>query len=59
MVGSPQEAQLHTAFESALSILHKMPVPSKIFREDQAAKLAETIAEEVAEYPAGQGAAPV
>lgn len=59
LVGSPQQAQLHAAFESALSILHKMPVPTEIFREDQAPKLAETIAEEMTEYSANHGAAPV
>jgi hypothetical protein len=48
MVGQPQECELETAFDSALSILRKSPVPTSIFREQQVEELTAQIMAEVA-----------
>lgn len=50
MVGQPQDEELATAFDSALSILGKMPVETAIFREQQGEELSELLAKEVAAH---------
>ena len=50
MVGQPQDEELGAAFDSALSILGKMPVETTIFREQQGEELSELLAKEVAEH---------
>lgn len=50
MVGQPQDDALEAAFESAVSILGKMPVETAIFREDDGDKLSDLLAKEVADH---------
>lgn len=50
LVGQPQDDRLDSAFDSALSILRKMPVPTEIFRELEVGRLADTLAAQVAEH---------
>jgi len=50
VVGQPQDEELGAAFDSALSILGKMPVETTIFREQQCEELSELLAKEVAEH---------
>jgi hypothetical protein len=50
LVGQPQDEDLRTAFDSALSILGKIPVETAIFREEQGAELSDLLAREVAEH---------
>lgn len=50
LVGQPQEGDLATAFDGALSILGKVPVENMIFREQQVEELTETIAKEIAAH---------
>jgi hypothetical protein len=48
MVGEPHEHGLESAFDSALSILGKTPVPTSIFREQQVEEMTAQIMAEVA-----------
>jgi hypothetical protein len=50
LVGQPQEDDLSKAFESAISILNKVPVEKVIYREQQADELTERLAKEVKEH---------
>lgn len=50
LVGQPREEQLRPAFESALSILGKIPVPTEIVREEDSEHLSEQIARDVREH---------
>lgn len=52
LVGQPQDEQLLPAYESALSILGKVPVNSKIFQEKNAEDLSHFIEQEVAKHEA-------
>lgn len=52
LVGQPQHDDLRPAFDSALSILRKIPVEKEIFLEQDTDKLADLIAEEVASHEA-------
>lgn len=52
LVGQPQQEQLRPAFESAISILNKMSVDKQIFLEQDAGKLTDLIAQEVASHEA-------
>jgi hypothetical protein len=47
LVGSPQDEALGAAFDSALSILGKIPVEKIIYREQQGDQLSERLAREV------------
>jgi hypothetical protein len=46
IVGAPHEQRLMAAFETALAILKKSPVPTEVFTEEEADKLVARIAEE-------------
>ncbi|MCG3201214.1 MAG: hypothetical protein NFCOHLIN_01080 [Gammaproteobacteria bacterium] len=50
LVGAPKNDSLRTAFESAVSILGKIPVEREIVREENAQILAARIAREVADH---------
>lgn len=50
LVGEPQDQELGAAFNSALSILGKIPVETVIFREQQGDELSERLAREVSEH---------
>lgn len=50
MVGQPQDEELGAAFDSALSILGKMPVETAIFREQQGEELSELLVKEVEKH---------
>lgn len=50
LVGKPQDPSLNSAFESALSILKKMPAENEIFSIEQITQLTETLANEVATH---------
>jgi len=50
LVGQPQDEELSAAFDSALSILGKIPVEKVIVREEQGDELSERIAKEVTEH---------
>lgn len=50
LVGQPRDENLRAAFDSALSILHKMPVKTDIFSEEQGEELSERLLREVAEH---------
>jgi hypothetical protein len=52
LVGQPREDGLRPAFDNAMSILRKIPGDREIFLEQDAAKLAEVIASEVASHEA-------
>lgn len=52
LVGQPREDSLRPAFDNAMSILRKIPGDREIFLEQDAAKLAEVIASEVASHEA-------
>lgn len=52
LVGQPQDEQLLPAFESALSILKKVPVNSRIFQEKNAEDLSHFFEQEVAKHQA-------
>ncbi len=47
LVGQPQDEELAGAFDSALSILRKIPVETTIFREQQVEEMSELLAREV------------
>jgi len=50
LVGQPQEAELKEAYDSALSILRKIPVDTEIFNEQQTDDLSTLLKKEVAEH---------
>ncbi|HEY0722177.1 MAG TPA: DUF3037 domain-containing protein [Gammaproteobacteria bacterium] len=50
LVGRPQEEELISAYESAISILGKIPVDKVIYSEQQADELGDLLAREVAEH---------
>lgn len=50
LVGAPQEEELRSAYESALSILGKSSVDTRIFAEHEADKLSGMLADEVARH---------
>jgi hypothetical protein len=50
LVARPQDEELRPAFESALSILGKIPVQTDIVREEQEVELSERLAREVREH---------
>lgn len=45
IVGAPHERSLMAAFQIALAILKKSPVPTEVFNEEEADKLVAQIAE--------------
>lgn len=55
LVGQPQHDELRSAFDSALSILRKIPVEKEIFLEQDRDKLADRIARELADHEASLG----
>lgn len=55
LVGQPQQDELRPAFESAISILRKMPVEKEIFLEQDVANLTERIAREVRTHETSSG----
>ena len=44
LLGQPQQGGLKSAFDSAVSILGKMPVQKEVVREDEAAEFSERFA---------------
>jgi len=50
LVGHPQDEALRPAFDSALSILSKIPVETDIVREEDGEKLSERLAQEVSDH---------
>jgi len=52
LVGEPQDEALEDAYESALSILNKVPVEKSIVREPQAAELGKALLAEVEKHRA-------
>lgn len=55
LVGGPQQDELRVAFDSALSILRKIPCENHIFQENQASQLSELIAREAEAHHAKSG----
>ena len=52
LVGEPQQDGSRKAYESALNVLHKTPVPHEIIRENEAEHFAAEMAEKVAAHDA-------
>lgn len=50
LVGEPQKEELRPAFDSAISILNKMPVDSQVIREKDADEFSQRLAKEIAEH---------
>lgn len=50
LVAQPQDDDLAAAFDSALSILGKVPVENMIFREQQVGELTDLLAQEVSDH---------
>ena len=50
LLGQPQQEDLRPAFESAVSILRKIPVEKEIIREDQAEAFSAQFAQEIEEH---------
>lgn len=50
LVGQPHNESSERAFEQALNVLHKTPVPHEIVREHEAASFAETMAGQIAAH---------
>jgi hypothetical protein len=47
LLGEPQQEALRPAFDKAVSILHRLPVPSELIREANAAAFSEQFAREI------------
>jgi hypothetical protein len=47
LLGEPQQESLRPAFDRAISILHRLPVPNEIIREANAAAFSEVFAREI------------
>ena len=47
LLGEPQQEELRTAFDKAVSILHRLPVPSEVIRESSAGAFSEQFAREI------------
>ena len=50
LVGEPHHESSRHAFEQALNVLHKTPVPHEIVREHEAASFAESMADKIAAH---------
>lgn len=50
LVGQPQDKDLLEAYESALSILKKVPAEQEIFQEQQAEELSDSLAQKLADH---------